>query len=204
MSLARTLFGTVRGALLALLYDRPHEAFFYRDITRRLPRLSPGSIQRELKLLSSLGLIERRRRGNQVFYRAKIDNPVFSEIKEIVRKTAGLAYELTRVLVQPLERHIDVAFIYGSFARGAETAASDIDLMLIGTAPLDEVIAVTAELERSIGRAINPVVMSPREFRTKLSNDNHFVTALLAGKKIFLKGGEDELTKVGRVRVAED
>jgi hypothetical protein len=58
-------------------------------------------------------------------------------------------------------------------------------------------------LRRNIGRPINPTVYSVDEFKSKLASGNHFLTAVLKGQKEFLLGDEDELRKVGGVRLAK-
>ena len=55
---------------------------------------------------------------------------MFSELHGLVQKTVGLAEPLRRALA-PLSSQILVAFVYGSVAKGTDTAGSDIDLMII-------------------------------------------------------------------------
>ena len=96
-----------------------------------------------------------------------------------------------------------MAFVYGSVAREQETSHSDFDLMVVGKATLDEILSRLSTVEKSIGRPINPTVYSVEEFKSKLASGNHFLTAVLRGQKIFLLGDEDELRKVGGVRLAK-
>jgi len=199
--LASVLFGRTRSAVLALLYGHPDQSFYTRQIAREAGA-SVGAVQRELGNLSKTGLIIRSSVGNQVFYRANRDAPVFLEMRSLVSKTIGVFYVLHTVL-ETLSPKIAVAFVYGSVARGEETAQSDIDLMVVGEAGLDRVLSLLSGVEESIGRPINPTVYSVAEFRSKLSNGNHFLSSVLRGEKVFLLGGEDELRQVGRVRLAK-
>ncbi len=96
-----------------------------------------------------------------------------------------------------------MAFVYGSVAREQETSHSDVDLMVVGKATLGEILSRLSTVEKSIGRPINPTVYSVDEFKSKLASGNHFLTAVLKGQKIFLRGDEDELRKVGGVRLAK-
>jgi uncharacterized protein len=201
-SLADVLFGQGRGAVLALLYGHPDQSFYYRQIVRQLASLSSGTIQRELDVLSRVGLIKRSATGNQVFYSANTKHPVFSELRSLVSKTVG-AIQVLKLALSKLSQRIAIAFVYGSMARQEEKAESDIDLMVIGTAKLEEVLEAVDEVESLVGRAVNPTVYSVREFKKKIAEGNHFLTAVLRGEKLFLIGDEDELTKMGRVRVAE-
>src|SRR5215469_1185109 len=201
-ALADVLFGKGRGAILGLLYEHPDQSFYYRQLARELGDLSVGTIQRELDLLSQLGLIERSTLGKQVFYRANRSHPVFPELRALVAKTVG-AIPMLRSALAPLSSQISFAFIYGSMARGEERAESDIDLIVVGKASLEDVLIRLSNIEASLRRAVNPTVYSPAEFRTKLTGGNHFLNSVVRGEKVFLLGDEDELRKVGGIRLAE-
>jgi len=198
--LADLLFGRTRGAILALLYGRTDQSFYTRQIAREV-NASVGAVQRELENLSNVGLIVRTSVGSQVFYQANRGAPVFREMHALVNKTIGV-FSVLRSALQPLSKQIVVAFVYGSVAREEETAQSDVDLMVVGQATLDEVLSRLSTIEKSIGRPINPTVYSVMEFKSKLASGNHFLTAVLKGPKVFLVGDEDELRKVGGVRLA--
>jgi predicted nucleotidyltransferase len=120
----------------------------------------------------------------------------------LVSKTIGV-FSVLRSALHPLAKRILVAFVYGSVARGDETAQSDVDLTLVGKATLNEVLSRLSTVEKSIGRPINPTVYSVLEFKSKLASGNHFLNAVLKGQKVFLLGDEDELRKVGGVRLAK-
>ena len=201
-SLGGVLFGRARGAILALLYGHPDESFYYRQIVRLLAPLSSGTLQRELDVLAGVGLIQRSSTANQVFYTANTKHAVFAELKALVDKTVGFI-QVLRSALAPISNRIAVAFIYGSMARQEEKAQSDIDLMVIGAATLEEVLDTVGHVESALGRAINPTVYSTREFNKKLAERNHFLTSVLNAKKLFLVGDEDELRKMGGVRLAE-
>jgi predicted nucleotidyltransferase len=198
---ADVLFGRTRSAVLALLYGRADQSFYTRQIAREI-NASVGAVQRELENLTSIGLIVRNSLGNQVFYRANRDSSVFPEMQALVNKTVGV-YGLLRAALEPLSKRIAVAFVFGSLARGDESATSDIDLMAIGKATLEDVLSQVSGVEKEIGRPINPTVYSLQEFKSKLAHGNHFLTAVLRDSKVFLIGDENELGKMAGVRVAE-
>jgi uncharacterized protein len=199
---ANVLFGKGRGAILGLLYEHPDQSFYYRQLTRELNGLSPGSLQRELDTLSQLGLIERSTLGKQVFYRANRSHPLFPELRALVSKTVGVI-PMLRSALAPLADRISVAFIYGSMARQEEPAESDIDLMVVGMATFEDVLTRLGNIEASVRRAVNPTVYSPAEFKTKLTGGNHFLNSVVRGDKIFLIGDEDDLREVGGIWLVE-
>jgi predicted nucleotidyltransferase len=158
-------------------------------------------VQRELENLSKVGLINRSRIGSQVFYQANRSGPVFGDIRALVAKTVGM-FHVLRSALEPLAKRITVAFVYGSIARHEEKADSDVDVMIVGKVTLDEVLAQVGSIEVSLGRAVNPTVYSIAEFKAKFASGNHFLNAVIRGKKVFLFGDEDELREMGGVRLA--
>ena len=193
--LGSLLFGETRRAVLALLYGHSDEQFYLRELVRRT-ETALGAAQRELNLLTAAGLVQRVRRGNQVYYQANASNPIFAELKSILTKTAGVR-DVIKEALEPLLARIKVAFVYGSVARGNETASSDIDLMVIGDVEFSEVVSCLTDSENKLGREINPTVYPPEEYKRKLKDKNHFLTSTLREKKIFVIGDEDELRRLG-------
>jgi len=194
-SLGQLLFGDTRRAILALLYGHADEQFYLRDLVRRT-ETGLGAAQRELKQLADAGLVLRVRRGNQVYYQANSANPIFSELKGILTKTAGIR-DVVQQALQPVADRVQVAFIFGSVAKGVEKASSDIDILVIGDVGFGEVVASLNMVESKLGREINPTVYPASEYGAKLKEKNHFLTAVLRQKKIFVIGDENELRRLG-------
>jgi uncharacterized protein len=199
--LSQLLFGSTRSGVLGLLYGRADQSFYLRQISRHV-QASTGALQRELKQLADAGLIVRKPLGNQVFYQANRESPVFGEMRALVTKTVGVSDVLYHAL-SPLAKKIAVAFVYGSVARQEEKAESDVDLMILGTASLDEVVTRLSRAEKVLGRSVNPTLYPPPEFKSKLASGNYFLRSVLKGEKLFVLGNDDELRKMGRVRVAQ-
>src|SRR5438874_9943850 len=57
--------------------------------------------------------------GNQKYYEARRDAPVFPELHGLVVKTVGIVEPLRAALV-PIADDIDLAFVFGSVAKGSE------------------------------------------------------------------------------------
>ncbi len=199
--LGQTLFSRNRRAVLGLLFGHPDEQFYMRQIVR-ISGGGVGSIQRELKQLNEAGLLRRMVRGNQVYFQASVDCPIFAEIKSILAKTAGAA-DVLRSALAPLADRISVALIYGSVARGQERAQSDIDLLVIGDASFGEVVATLAAAQAQLCRETNPTVYPPQEFSAKILAGQHFLKSVLKREKIFLIGDDRELKRLAEKRVAD-
>jgi len=194
--LGTTLFGKTRRAVLALLYSHPDESFYLRQIARTTGA-GMGALQRELKQLSEAGVIQRSEIGQQAFFKANADCPVFNELRNLIIKTFGVA-DVVRAALAPLAEKIQLAFIFGSMVSGEFKQSSDLDVMVIGKIEFAEIVAALTPVQETLAREINPSVYPPEEFRSKLSGGHHFLKSVLNAPKIFLIGNENELEKLAR------
>jgi len=185
------MFSAYRRQVLGLLLLRPGEALHVREIAR-LTGIPVGSLHRELRSLAEAGLLLREPVGNQVRYRANQNCPIYPELAEIFRKTAGLA-DLLREALVPMSEHIRAAFLFGSIARQAEKAHSDVDLFVIGSVSFTEVVSAVSPLQERLGREINPVVMTPEQFQTAREKEERFVNRILGEPRLFLMGSDHDL-----------
>ena len=85
--ISRLLFGSTRREVLALLLGRPDERFYLREIVRAVGG-GLGAVQRELKQLVEVGLVEREARGHQVYFSANRDAAIFPE-NDSSRESSG-------------------------------------------------------------------------------------------------------------------
>jgi predicted nucleotidyltransferase len=186
MSLAIFLLGQSRSAVLSTLFLRPEAALHVRELAR-LTGVSPGSLHRELRNLAEMGLLLRQETGRQVYYRANLQCPIFDELAGLLRKTAGLV-DVIREALLPLAGKIEMAFVYGSMARGDEHAHSDVDVMLVGDLEFSEVVLALADTQTKLRREINPTVLSRAEFDNKLLQADSFLAQVWRGSKLWVMG----------------
>lgn len=191
---ADVLLGRAKAAILALLFTRADQAFYGREISR-LTGLPHGQVPRELARLVDVGLLTRVRRGREVYYQANRRSPVFNEVRALMVKTRGVGDAL-RDGLRGLGDRVELALVYGSFARGEERAGSDVDVLVIGPASFAETVLALREARERIGREVNATVFSREEFRTKALEGHSFVSDVLTRPKIMLIGEERELAEL--------
>ena len=113
------------------------------------------------------------------------------------------ALDVLREGLASLGKEVVVAFVFGSAARGELRPASDVDLLVVGNVPFQDVVGALAGAQERLGRDINPTVYPPTEFRTKLRAQHHFLTSILKEPRLFVVGGDDELGGLGAKRLAD-
>lgn len=191
-SLADALFSTTQQRVLGLLFGQPDRSFYATEIIARAGAGS-GAVQRELARLADSGLATVRRIGSQKHYQANAQSPLFEELVAIARKTMGLA-EPIRTALAPLASRINAAFVFGSVAKGQDTAASDIDLMVVSESlSYPDLFNALEVANQRIARPINPQIFTPKEIKKKLAEKNAFVSRILQQPKVWIFGSEDEL-----------
>lgn len=189
LNISDVLFSKVLQRILALLYGQPHRHFYTNEIIR-LSNSGTGAVLRELNKLSAVGLVSVEIIGNQKHYQANQNALLFSELRNIVLKTFGL----TDVLRHTLE---PIAFVFGSIAKQTDTTNSDIDLMLISdNIGYAEVFTVFEEVQKELGRTINPTCYSSSEWARKRDKNNNFIIQIIEQPKLFLIGTENELREI--------
>ena len=192
-SLADALFTKTQQRVMRVLIGQPERSFYATELIRDAATGS-GAAQRELAKLEASGLIMARRLGNQKHYQANPASPLFSELRNIVLKTVGLAEPL-RDALKPLSSAVRAAFVYGSVAKSTDQSASDIDLMIISDSlTYGEVFGALERVTRTVGRKINPTVYTAAEFSKRARTKNAFVTRVLEQPKLWVIGSEDDLT----------
>lgn len=192
--LASLIFSDYRRRVLGLLLLHPDTTYHVRE-SARLTGTSAGTLHKELSKLTEGGVLRRQAVGNQVRYGANRDCPVFEELASILRKTSGLADVLADAS-SSVENQIDLAFVFGSLARGDQTANSDVDVMVVGELGFAAVVQLLHPVQEALRREINPVVYSLAEFRHRAVSGDSFIQEVLTKPKLFVVGNENELGKL--------
>jgi len=188
--LADALFTATQQRVLGLLFGHPERSFYVSEILARTGS-GTGALHRELGRLSAAGLIAVRRIGNQRHYQANPESPLYHELVQIVRKTVGAADAVFAAL-QPIVGQVHLALLYGSAVKGADTAASDLDLLVVSDAlTLEALYRALSQAESSLGRKIQPTLYTTAEYDRRRQTDDSFVNRVLAGDTLVLIGDPD-------------
>lgn len=179
-----------RRILLNTFFSNPGTEYYTRQLSASLG-ISVGTIHREVRQLVSSGILNERAVGNIKLFALNKQNPIYEEIKNIIQKTEGVVKLVKDAVVSV--NGVRVAFIYGSFAKGDERPDSDIDIFLVGeNINENELIMNLSSLEKKLFKEINYTRYSESEYK-KEKKKNSFVSEVIKGKKIFIKGGENDL-----------
>jgi predicted nucleotidyltransferase len=137
--LAETLFGKTRRRILALLFLHNDEQFHLRRIVREAD-VGLGPAQRELKLLTSAGIIQRRERDGLVYFQTNQLCPIFNELRNLATKGVfspsagqmkpGIEVPRSKLAAFCRRNHIRRLSFFGSVLRDDFRPDSDVDILV--------------------------------------------------------------------------
>jgi predicted nucleotidyltransferase len=178
-----------RQRLLAYYFANPTARLHLRDLAERLD-IDPANLSKELRRLETEGLFRSELSGRQKYFQLNRGYPLFAEVRSIVSKTVGAS----SLIAQSLEKidGIEQAYLYGSFASNQQDAASDIDVLVIGT-PHDEALAeAMRKIERQLGREVSYTVLTRREFDSRRKRKDAFLENVWHNKRVLLIGPNEK------------
>lgn len=169
--------------ILEVFFNHPERAYYLRELARILGK-EPGVFQRDINKLVENGVLEDYYKASRRFFKLNKNYHLFKELKSIFFKTVGIKGMLQKELKKI--KGIKTALLYGSFAKGKERDASDIDLLIVGSINEDELIYLITGLEKKFDREINYTLVAEKEFQKRLKEGNSFLKNILGQKIIKL------------------
>jgi predicted nucleotidyltransferase len=189
-AVAAALFTPVQQRVLGLLFGQPERRFQSAELIR-LAGSGTGAVHRQLQRLAAAGIVAVTRDGNQKYYEAQKESPVFRELHGLIVKTVGVVDPLRSALAALADR-IDLAFVFGSVAKGTEGAGSDIDLLVVtNDLAYADIYAALVPAEQTLGRTINPTVFTRAEWKRKRARHDSFAARITAQRRLFVIGSDD-------------
>jgi predicted nucleotidyltransferase len=192
--LKRLFSSKVRIELLSEFFLNPERELYVREIAR-ITGEDYKNVSIELQNLEEIVLLCSRKEGNLKYFGLNKEFLIYGELKLIFLKVRGAIGVFKDIFSK--EKDIDYAFIYGSFASGTESEKSDIDLMVIGEIPLENLLKLMREPEDLLSRVINPSLYDLSEIKKRVKEKDPFITQVINDPKIMLIGNEDELRRIG-------
>lgn len=167
--------------LLNYYFLNPEKKHYINELAKKLD-LDPGNLFRKLKELESEGILISENQGNQKYYGLNKEYPLLKELKKIYQAK----YELVNFLKEKLLplNGLKEAYVFGSYASDSLQQESDIDILLIGNHSSINAKKLILPIQNDIGREINVVDMTPKEFKEKKRKKDEFIKNIFSEKTI--------------------
>lgn len=156
-------------------------SFYDKEVSERIG-LSRGVTNQILNRFQKASIVHRERRGRMWFYTVT-ESPLVNSYR--IYDNLVTLNELVNEL-KPLAQRV---ILFGSAAKGGDTAASDIDLFII-SAQKEQVLAKIRDLR--IDREVKPVVQTPAEYAASRSKDKAFYDQVENGLKLYEEEADEQ------------
>jgi len=181
----------IRAKILSLFFLNGNSRFYLSEIARKVGT-SGGTCRRELERLIKIGVLEKFKKYNLVFYELNSCSPYSKELKGLFNKTLGIP-EILKGSIANFDKVL-FAFIFGSYASAGVGPESDIDIFLIGEIDESSLLKNLRKSEELVGREIDYSIYSLLEFKKGLKS-NSFIKETVKNF-ILLKGDENEFKRL--------
>ncbi len=186
----KSLFSSdTRIKVLSHFFLHPGESYYLRQLEKLL-KIPGGQLRRELLNLEDIQLLISSKEGNQKRYSINKDFSLYDELKNIFLKTTS-AGDIIRESLSRL-KGIELAFIYGSFAKGGEHPGSDIDIRIVGRVSDKEISRRISNVEKSLKRRVNYSLYERKEVKARLKKKDNFIFTVFNEPHIILIGSKND------------
>lgn len=180
--------------ILAYFFTHPDESFYVRELAAFIDD-DPGNVSRELKHLSTEGVLRDEQKGKTKLFALNKEYPFYNEFKAIYFKTVGVEGSLRALFAEYPK--IKRAVLYGSYASGTEKHDSDVNVLMVAEGELpQEFTTALKELQTRFNRKIKCDHLSPERFVLDKAKEGTLVNTVVKGRHITLKGVLEEDTTV--------
>jgi predicted nucleotidyltransferase len=167
--------------VLGYFFLNPDSARYINELANILD-LDPGNLFRKLKELEKEGILISEERGNQKYFGLNKNYHLLKEIK----KTYENKYGVERQILERIKglKGLREAYIFGSYSQNKLQSDSDIDILLVGEHSPIEAKRLILPLQKTIGREINIIDISPEEMERRRKNRDDFIKNIFSKKII--------------------
>lgn len=186
------MFGSkTRARLIGLFLQYPKEAFFVRELTRRIDA-QLNSVRRELKNLIEMGMIiekqsENRKVGKTLadkkkYYTANESFILFDDLRTLFQKVHIL---LKQNLVQEIDENGEILF-FAFTGKFIDAVDIPTDLLIVGSMNTGALEKSVTKFEEEFNYEVNYTIMTKDEFLDRKQVGDRFLLALLNSDKIVM------------------
>jgi len=178
------------GAILAEAFLHPSQELSLAEIARRTGVSGPV-VHKEVSRLVETRVFTDRRDGNNRLIQVNTRHPLYAPMEQIIAATYGPVPVLTDLLGKVPDR--PEAFIYGSWAarRAGEAGPPprDVDVLVIGDMPVDDLLDVQEAARDRLGMDVNVHKTTRHAWRNR--NDDPFLAQVASRPLVPLTGAPD-------------
>ena len=162
--------------LIEIFLREPEKEFYVRELARKLKK-SPTTISRYLREFEKKGILKSESKFNHLLFKASSEKEEFRQLrlnynlKKI--KESGIVDFLIGEFNEP-----KAVVLFGSFSKGENVKASDIDLLLI--TPLKKEVNIE-KFESELGHKVQLFLFSNKELEKMKEKNKELLNSFING-----------------------
>lgn len=192
-SLKHIIVSSTRKKLIEVLFYRPGEIFYVRQLVRLVDE-EINSVRHELENLKKGGLVESETRGNRLYYWANPSSDLFTDLVILAHKSSGLNEALQEKKAK-IGQFKALLCSY-NYLINDNHDANDIDLIIVGDVSVGEVDSAIKTEEKSLGREINYMIMDKSELQIRKNKRDPFIVDFFLNCPFIIYGNPKELANL--------
>jgi len=151
--------------IIELVFKKPEKWMHIRKIARKL-KISPETIRKNLAKLKKKQVVEERREGNMLRFRANLENENYKREKTLHNLKSIFDSGIVNFLYDYY--HPKAIILFGSYARGEDISTSDVD---IGIVIKNKKRPDLSKFEKKISRSIELSLFTKNEVSNEFFNN---------------------------------
>lgn len=174
------LFGSrTRVKLLRLFSNNPDQAFYVRELTRKLGE-QINSIRRELANLEKIGFLKSELQSKKKYYQVVPEYILYPEIKSLILKSR---FTLEREFVSKIKKFGTIKYLAlcGYFVDDKE---APVDLLIVGRISKKRLEAMLAKFSAGFGQEVRYTIMDAKEYQYRKDVTDKFLYETLNRQKV--------------------
>lgn len=159
----------------------PQAEMYLNEMANKF-NLDRGNLTKKLAEWEKEDILIKNKMGNLSLYKINKKYPLLTEMRKIAQKSFGLENKLKEALGKI--KGLQMAVIFGSYAKDKLNAESDIDLLLVGSHNFLKTQKEIVKLQKYFDREFNIIDMTKEEFKKK--KDKELLQDIFKNKHIRL------------------
>ncbi|MBU0894762.1 MAG: nucleotidyltransferase domain-containing protein [Nanoarchaeota archaeon] len=159
---------------LRFFIENPYEEIHLREFSRKL-KISVNSAQRFLDFFLKERLINEERKANLRSFKANIDSIVFRNLK--------IVFSLKKIedsgIVNLLRNRVFNFVLFGSIAKGTDSAESDIDLLVL-CRDREEIRKICSDFHKKFNREVNFHIFNVNQWKNQKKLNKAFYQEVIS------------------------
>lgn len=173
----------VKQKLLKLFLFNQNKAYHTRELSRIVEE-PVSAVQRELKKLVDLQLLDRTPKGNTVSYTLNPANPFFKDLKNIILRTTTEPKDYFKVLIKT--ESIKLVCLYGDTIKNPFDFSVPVNIFVVGNLSIEKLKEYLNTVLEIFNREYNLLYVSEKDYQEAIEKEGSEANKIMKNRQKLL------------------